>query len=57
MKQKPTGLYTRTASAFFLDGDKLNLPAEKKVSYVDAVDVELQCASSGAEFGAASRLQ
>ncbi|WP_165421447.1 hypothetical protein [Bradyrhizobium sp. Leo170] len=57
MKQKPTGLYTRTASAFFLDSDKLNLPAAKKVSHVDAVDIELQYASFGAEFGAASRLQ
>ncbi|KRR02077.1 hypothetical protein [Bradyrhizobium valentinum] len=49
VKQKPTGLYTRTASAFSMDGcwsDKLNLPAAKKVSYVDAVDIDLQYASS-----------
>ncbi|MEK9282246.1 MULTISPECIES: hypothetical protein [unclassified Bradyrhizobium] len=57
MKQKPTGLYTRTASAFFLDSNKLNLPAVKKVAYVDAVNIELQYARSGVEFGAASRPQ
>ncbi|WP_315766527.1 hypothetical protein [Bradyrhizobium sp. SZCCHNS2005] len=49
MKQKPTGLYTRRIWFLYewLVGRELNLPTADKVSYVDAVDTELQYASSG----------
>ncbi|WP_213775336.1 Fic family protein [Bradyrhizobium sp. dw_78] len=49
VKQKPTGLYTRRIWFFYewLLGRELNLRAADKVSYVDAVDTELQYASSG----------
>ncbi|WP_034461054.1 MULTISPECIES: Fic family protein [unclassified Afipia] len=49
VKQKPTGLYTRRIWFLYewLLGRELNLPAADKVSYVDAVDTELQYAGSG----------
>ncbi|WP_315731587.1 MULTISPECIES: Fic family protein [unclassified Bradyrhizobium] len=49
VKQKPTGLYTRRIWFLYewLLGRELNLPTADKVSYVDAVDTELQYASSG----------
>lgn len=49
VKQKPTGLYTRRIWFLYewLLGRELNLPAADKVSYVDAVDTELQYANSG----------
>lgn len=49
VKQKPTGLYTRRIWFLYewLLERELNLPVADKVSYVDAVDTELQYASSG----------
>jgi Fic/DOC family len=44
VRQKPTGLYTRRIWFLYewLLGRELKLPAADKVSYVDAVDTELQ---------------
>ncbi len=49
VKQKPTGLYTRRNWFLYewLLQCQLNLPTADKVSYVDAVDTELQYGSSG----------
>jgi Fic family protein len=49
VKRKPTGRYTRRIWFLYewLLEHQLNLPAADKVSYVDAVDTELQYASSG----------
>ncbi|MET4330843.1 Fic family protein [Bradyrhizobium sp. i1.15.2] len=49
VRQKPTGLYTRRIWFLheWLLERQLNLPAADKVSYVDAVDTELQYATSG----------
>jgi hypothetical protein len=49
VRQKPTGIYARRI--WFLNewllGRKLNLPAADKVSYVDAVDTDLQFGGAG----------
>jgi len=49
VKQKPTGVYTRRIWFLYewLLGQKLNLPAADKVSYINAVDSDLQYAVSG----------
>lgn len=49
MRQKPTGLYTRRLWFLYewLLERQLDLPAADKVSYVDAVDTELQYTASG----------
>jgi hypothetical protein len=49
VRQKPTGLYTRRIWFLYewLLGRELKLPAADKVSYVDAVDTELQFAGVG----------
>jgi hypothetical protein len=49
VRQKPTGLYTRRIWFLYewLLGHELKLPAADKVSYVDAVDTELQFAGLG----------
>jgi Fic/DOC family len=49
VRQKPTGLYTRRIWFLYewLLGRELKLPAADKVSYVDAVDTELQFAGLG----------
>lgn len=49
VKEKPTGLYTRRIWFLYewLLKRQLDLPAADKISYVDAVDTELQYASSG----------
>ncbi|QOZ36148.1 Fic family protein [Bradyrhizobium sp. CCBAU 53421] len=49
VKRTPTGLYTRRIWFLYewLLGRMLNLPTADKVSYVDAVDTDLQFATSG----------
>lgn len=49
VRQKPTGLYTRRIWFLYewLLGHELKLPAADKVSYVDAVDTELQFGGTG----------
>jgi hypothetical protein len=49
VRQKPTGLYTRRIWFLYewLLDRKLKLPSADKVSYVDAVDTELQFAGAG----------
>lgn len=49
VKQTPIGLYTRRIWFLYkwLLGPELNLPTADKISYVDAVDTELQFANSG----------
>ncbi|MCP3380010.1 Fic family protein [Bradyrhizobium sp. CCGUVB4N] len=49
VRQKPTGLYTRRLWFLYewLLERQLDLPAADKVSYVDAVDTELQYTASG----------
>jgi hypothetical protein len=49
VRQTPTGVYTRRIWFLYewLLGRQLNLPAADKVSYVDAVDTDLQFASAG----------
>lgn len=49
VRQKPTGVYTRRIWFLYewLLGRELNLPAADKVSYVDAVDTDLQFAGFG----------
>src|SRR3954451_20232853 len=49
VKQKPTGLYTRRIWFLYewLLGRELKLPPADKVSYVDAVDTDLQFAGMG----------
>ena len=58
-RQKPTSLYARRAWFLYewLLGGELNLSAADKVSYVDAVDTDLQFAGLGAKFSAAPRSQ
>ncbi len=49
VRQKPTGVYTRRIWFLYewLLGRQLNLPAAEKVSYVNAVDTDLQFAGLG----------
>jgi hypothetical protein len=49
VKQKPTGIYIRRIWFLYewLLGQKLNLPTADKVSYVNAVDTDLQYGVSG----------
>lgn len=49
VRQKPTGLYTRRIWFLYewLLGRELQLPSADKVSYVDAVDTDLQFAGTG----------
>ncbi|WFU42170.1 Fic family protein [Bradyrhizobium sp. CB82] len=49
VRQKPTGLYTRRIWFLYewLLGRELALPAADKVSYVDAVDTDIQFAGAG----------
>lgn len=49
VRKKPTGVYTRRIWFLYewLLGRQLNLPAADKVSYVDAVDTDLQFAGLG----------
>lgn len=49
VKQKPTGLYTRRIWFLYewLLGRELNLPPAEKVSYVDALDTDIQFGSAG----------
>jgi Fic/DOC family len=49
VRAKPTGLYTRRIWFLYewLLGHRLNLPSADKVSYVDAVDTDLQFAGHG----------
>ncbi len=49
VRQKPTGVYTRRIWFLYewLLGRQLNLPAAEKVSYVNAVDTDLQFAGIG----------
>ncbi|MGY4430662.1 Fic family protein [Bradyrhizobium sp. F1.13.1] len=49
VRQKPTGLYTRRIWFLYewLLGRELKLPPADKVSYVDAVDTDLQFAGTG----------
>ncbi|WGR73048.1 MULTISPECIES: hypothetical protein [unclassified Bradyrhizobium] len=48
MRQKPTGLYARRIWFLYewLLGRELKLPAADKVSYVDAVDTDIQFADA-----------
>ncbi|WP_198024767.1 Fic family protein [Bradyrhizobium sp. Cp5.3] len=49
VRQKPTGLYARRIWFLYewLLGQELNLPAADKVSYVDAVDIDIQFGATG----------
>jgi Fic family protein len=49
VRQKPTGLYTRRIWFLYewLLGRELQLPSADKVSYVDAIDTDLQFAGTG----------